>query len=526
MRKSQFQIWMESVPGAQLLLTLGVAAAVVVLMVSSLVPPSRTTVATASGATTTEGGVALQPGDAVAGNGGEGLSAGIGGGGGTAGIGGRAGGAGGSGSGASSGPIKLTKSDRGVDENSVLIGFLTVDLHGLDATGYAPPLRKDINAVVDAYVDEANKNGGINGRKIRAEKRAVDPTSLDSQTQACIYMTRDAQVFGVVTTATNIRIESQKCYTHDNPTAYTHSYPMSQEFQAEAGFQGVAGGLDMSANRNLTRIAKEWAVAAKNDPLGSKPPDTGPFLKGGETVGVLTEECEPSYSQVIQKVFVPMLKSSPAVPKEVVLETTACDPGVQQTQASNAAQSFRSKNVTHVFLALNYISVQAFLQTADLFPTGAFKYSASDYNGVSADFFTRHWSMTQWDRVRGITVTYSGYKAAGNPITPEQKRCSDILVRHGLPGTEQGDPDSHAEVGGICDEFDIMVAAARAAGPNLTRAGWAYASQRLGRVPFQGIPSASYVAGKFSGGDTVADIEWHKECTCYYQISRYRPAQF
>jgi hypothetical protein len=243
-------------------------------------------------------------------------------------------------------------------------------------------------------------------------------------------------------------------------------------------------------------------------------------------VGVLTEQCEPSFTQVIKNVFIPMLDAPPAKPSRVELLTTACDPGVQQGQASNAAQQMRSNGVTHVFLALNYISVEAFLKTADLFPAGTFKYYASDYNGVSADFFTRHWSTTQWNRVRGITVTYSGYKAAGNPTTAEEKRCSDILKRHNLPGFDQGNPDSHAEAGGMCDEFDIMVAAARAAGPNLTKATWSQAGQRLGKVPVQGIPVVTYSPGKFSGGDTVASIEWHAECTCYHQISGYRTAQF
>lgn len=511
--KTQFQIWLESAPGRHIGVAFLSVAALTALIIASLLPPGGGSVATQAGLPGAQAGSELQPGEA----GGGGDSSALTGGGGVPGIGGP--GSGGVGKGTSGGPIKLTKSDRGVSESEILIGFLTVDLKGLEVTGYAPPLRKDVDAVIDAYVGEANKNP-INGRKIRTIKRKVDPTSLPNQSEVCLAMTRDAQVFGVVTTVTNIRKESQSCYTQDNPTAYTHSYPMSQEFQA------AAGGLELSANRNLTRIAKEWAYAAKTDALGSKPPDTGPFLKGGEVAGVLTEECEPSYSDVIQKVFIPMLKSPPAAVKDVKLATTACDPGVQQGQAATAAQKLFSDGATHIFLALNYISVEAFLHSADSFPPGTFKYFASDYNGVSADFFTRHWSGDQWDRVRGVTVTYTGWKKAGNPITAEQKRCSDILVRNGLPGFSETDPDADAEAGGLCDEFDIMVAALRAAGPNLTRAGWAYAGQRVGKVPTQGIPSVTFSPGKFSGGDTVADIEWHRDCMCYAQISGYRPARY
>lgn len=358
MKKTQFQIWLEAAPGAQLGLTLATTVAVVALIISSLVPPAKTGITTEAGASGGGAGSALEAGEFGGATAGEGAIGGIAAGGGAGGgVRGTAGG-GGPATGAGSGPVKLTKSDRGVDENSVLIGFATVNLRGLEVTGYAPPLRKDINAVIDAYVDEVNKNGGVNGRRVRSVKEQVDPTNLDNQKEVCTRMTRDHQVFGVVTTATNIRKESQQCYTQDNPTAYTHSYPMSQEFQAKAG------GLDLSANRNLTRIAKEWAVASKSDPRGSKPPDSGPFLKGGEVVGIVTEECDPSI-EVIRKVLIPMLESPPAAPKRVELATTACDPGVQQGQASNAAQQLRSAGATHIFLALNYISVEAFLKTAD-----------------------------------------------------------------------------------------------------------------------------------------------------------------
>lgn len=517
MNKSQFEVWFEAASGARLLGFVVALTAVLALVVGSLPSPST-------------GGIGSRRG--IPGSVADALAAGEAGGdqafdaAGAGGSGGQESGAGGAGSsgvaaGGASGTGRLNKSDQGVDETSIRMGFLTVNLRGLEVTGYAPPLRSDINAVIDAYVDEVNKAGGINGRRIQPEKRAVDPTSLENQMEICQVMTRDLKVFSVVTTVTNIRKESQECYLYLNPTAYTHSYPMSQEFQA-------GSGLDLSANRNLTRIAKEWIHAAKTDPLGSRPPDTGPFLKGGEVVGVLTENCEPSISQVIKKVLIPALEAPPSKPSRIELLTTACDPGVQQAEAGQAATVMASRGVTHVLLALNYISVEAFHKTADADPTRKFKYYASDYNGVSADFFTRHWSKDQWDRVRGITVTYSGYKAAGNPTTAEEKRCSDILKRHGLPGFfEPGtNPDSHAEAAGMCDEFDIMVAAARAAGPNLTRSTWSNAGQRLGKVPTQGIPSVTFAPGKFSGGDTVASIEWHGECTCYQQISGYRNAQF
>ena len=148
---------------------------------------------------------------------------------------------------------------------------------------------------------------------------------------------------------------------------------------------------------------------------------------------------------------------------------------------------------------------------------------ASDYDGMAADLFTKNFPATQWDRTQGISSGYSGWLRAGHGLTPAQKRCSDILVAHGLPAMK--DDAANGEVISQCDAFlNILVPAAKAAGPNPTRAGWAQAAPRLGHVDVAGFQACTYTPAKYSCGDSYASVEWRREFQGYIQISGYRPA--
>src|SRR5206468_3351009 len=146
----------------------------------------------------------------------------------------------------------------------------------------------------------------------------------------------------------------------------------------------------------LDRIAKEWANAAKE--LG--------FIKGGEKVGIFTDQCEPS-NTVLRKVLVPALKAVGT--QEPKIAATNCSPEAQQSEVPGIVVQMKSAGITPRVMATSYVGVHNFLQTAD---GQAYKpkYFASDYDGLTSDLFTKNFSENQWDRVKGITVGYNGWK--------------------------------------------------------------------------------------------------------------------
>jgi ABC-type branched-subunit amino acid transport system substrate-binding protein len=410
-------------------------------------------------------------------------------------------------SGGNKGPVRLAATDRGVTAKTVKLGFLVVNPGGLDKAGFALGLRGDMEQVVHAYVDYVNHHGGINGRMIDPQIRRTDPTDVNDQKAACKSMLLDRKVFGVSDTATTLLSDAQGCYTIEGKTPFTHSYPLS------TGFQAQGGGLDVSANRALDRIAREWAREATRQG----------FIKGGEKVGYLTEACQPSLT-VIQKIFVPALKR--AGTQEPVAGITDCDPRSQQSQVPNIVLRMNTQHVTHMFMAANFVAVQNFLTNA-VAQSYKPKYFISDYAGLTDDFFTKNFPEDQWDRVHGITTLLFGAKAAGKPMAPGTRFCNNILVAAKVPeGGLDHIENEDAEAAGMCDEFFIMVEALKAVGPNLTRAGWAQAVQRLGAVQTATVHRVVFSPGKTSGGDDIATVEWRRGCKCYIQISGYRAGHY
>jgi hypothetical protein len=488
-----------------------VVAAVIALVGYSFVPPEQLTTMSPVGSVppgAEAGVVAGGPGGAAAGPGAVDPGGSTGGavpGGAAAGAGAGRGAGGGAGDGSVTTGAALTATDRGVTADEVRIGFLLLNPGGLDEAGFALGFRSDIEKVVDALVAEVNAEGGIHGRRLTAVTRKVDPTSQQDQIAACSYLLLDQKVFGVVDSATTIYSATQRCYTIDGQTPFTHSYPLSSEFMESSG------GYDVAANRNLTRIAREWAAEARA---------TG-FLAGGETVGVLTDACEPSNS-IIHSVLVPGLRDAGAGAVKVV--QIDCDPAAAQSQVPSAVLQMKAAGVTHILMATVYVAVQNFLQSAEMQGYRP-EYFVSDYDGMVNDYFAQGFPPAQWDRVRGITTLLFGAAAAGKPPAPGTTRCSDILRRHGLRGLDDIEV-ADAEAGAICEELDIMVRAARAAGPGLTRAGWARAVSTLGSIEAATVAAVGFAPGKHSGGDSITTVEWRRECRCYVQISDSRPGRY
>jgi hypothetical protein len=203
----------------------------------------------------------------------------------------------------------------------------------------------------------------------------------------------------------------------------------------------------------------------------------------------------------------------------VTVGQTDCNPEAQQTQTPNVVTQFNLAGITRVFPATSYVGVQVFLQAAQgqsYHP----RYFTSPYDGLDLDLFTQNFNPDQFDGSLAISAGYSGYARAGKPQPPFQKFCSDILTAHGLPRLDMN--DQNAEARAMCDNLFLFVAAARKAGPVLTRAGWAQQSSNLGRFDSGGQSVSVFRPGKFSGADQIQTIQWHRDCTCFTSLSDFR----
>jgi hypothetical protein len=538
----QIRLWLRDAARSQVALTLAAVAAVVALLVASVsqTGPAKGSQDALSGGDTQAGGQvdgSTGGGSSSTGTGGSstgGATATTGaptGAGGTSGSSfGGTGGTGGTGGGGSSGSsttggsagtsgstsgssgssttggtngtkgFDIAKStDRGVNncaglKTCVKLGFLVSKIGGLDASGFALNLRGDIQTVIGDYVDYQNKHGGLNGRPIVPVFRTVDPVDNNDQLQACTQLTQDDKVFAVIDTASLIFANSQTCFIRDNKTPLLHGYAESEAFM-DAG-----KGYDVSETRSLDRIAIEWA-----DEIGKLK-----FLKGGEHVGVLEDNCEPSATVVDKLLIGGIMKYHPASVKKYQSDCTAAS---AQAQPPALQQQMCIDGVTHVLLATSFVAAQTFLQSADGGPCGTgakkYQYMASDYSLLAGDLFTRNFSKRQFDGSLAISNEFTGIAAS----SPQTKFCSSILTAAGEPGVDN--TYSNADATAICDYFFIFVKTSLKVGPNLTRSAWAQAVQSLGEFNGSYSPKSVFSPGKTNGGELVHSMTWHQDCTCY-----------
>lgn len=392
--------------------------------------------------------------------------------------------------------------DRGINNCGtpkicVHLGVLIAKIGGVDQSGQALGLRPDIEKVVNALVADQNKHGGLNGRQIVVKFRVIDPVDDGDQVTACHELTDPSSgVFGVLDTAGFIFADSQKCLAQDNATPYVHGYAESE------GFMDASKGYDVSETRSLDRIAVEWA-----DEMG-----TLKFLTGGEKVGVLEDNCEPSHS-IVDKYLIPGIKALKVA--SVKTYESDCSAAYAQSQPPALEQQMCVDGVTHVVLATSFVAAQTFLQAADGSPCGSgpakFRYMASDYSLLAGDLFTRNFSKAQFDGSLAITNFYTGI-AKGSA---QQAACSKVLKAAGLAGLDNTYPNADANA--LCDNFAIFTKTALKVGPNLTRPAWAQAVQSLGEFDGAFSPKSVFAPGKTSGGELVHAMTWHADCTCYRQ---------
>lgn len=519
----QIRLWLRTAARSQVALAAVAVAAVVALLVASMPQDAHPATSTDSLGQTTGGGTGGQVGTSTTGGTtgagtstttgttvgpGSGTTTGL--------VGGTSGSTGGSASGtsgtATSGSagtgttggagFDITKAtDRGVNncaghKTCVKLGVLIAKIGGLDASGFALAVRTDTQQVVQAYIDDQNKRGGINGRPIVPVFRTTDPISEDDQNQACTQMADDQKVFAVIDTQSFIFAKPQACLTQTKKTPYVHGYAESE------AFMDAAHGYDVSETRSLDRIAVEWV-----DEIARLR-----FLKGGEKVGILEDNCEPSHS-VVDKYLVAGIKK--LKPASVKTYESDCSAAYAQSQPPARQQQMCIDGVTHVVLATSFVAAQTFLQSADNGPCGSgarkYKYMASDYSLLASDLFTRNFNKNQFDGSLAITNFYTGI----TKTSAQLQRCSAVLKKAGLPGLDNTYPNADADA--MCDYFALFVKAATAAGPDLTRAGWAAAIQQLGRYDGAYSPQSLFAPGKTNGGELVHAMVWHADCTCYRQ---------
>lgn len=395
-------------------------------------------------------------------------------------------------------PLRAT--DQGVDSSQVKIGFVINNLGGLQASGQAQGQRDDVRQVIAAYVDYVNKTGGIAGRKVTPEIVEQDPLNPNTVQAACVELGEQKKVFGVVDP-----LSTAPCYALKYKLPHTtENLQRTQDLLKRAPYEA-------STFINIDRTDRNWVYGANDAGFFQTAYDGRPA-----TFGLLAHaNTEPGPGHV-EQVLKPALRD---IGVKIAAEYRITpNPARAASEMAQAVLAMKQANVTRMFLSVGFLDVTNFLNQAEAQEFRP-KYFASDLGAHTQNFQAQNFNPKQWENTQAITSTHSGQSAAGKPISPATKQCSDILKAAGLPGIKD-----EGDLIGItyCDTFFLMVQAARNVGPELTRRAWGAALQGLGDFPSAYTARSNYRRDKFDGGDDVAYIRWRSSCRCWVQTSNFK----
>jgi hypothetical protein len=406
------------------------------------------------------------------------------------------------------GPLRAT--DEGVTAESIKLGFGIINWGPAEEFGIVTGMRIDVPEAIDAFVAHANERGGVLGRRIEPVKVSPSIGSLDEQRQKCLELTETEEVFAVVDSWSFWLEPASACITAEHQTLLLNGSPGSAD-NVRLGFP-----YGVSLYKDNNRKMKDLVVAAR---------DTGFFdpARGFEKLGIFAD-C-----------FAPAMLDAPNDGLHAHLESVGVtawsefrmDCAGDNRGGREAARQFAQDGVTHVLLVSRPPAVKDFVRAAgaDLFYP---EYFTGDYLNVILGGLVEDFEPIGFHGALGVTQTHAGEGAVGKPLSPLAQKCSDILVEHGLQPISSAPPDdigNDLEILELCESFFLFLQVATAAGPELTRLAWIDALSRVGEFHGASVDLSRFDRpGKTTGGETMKLVQWHRDCTCWKELTEFGPA--
>lgn len=399
---------------------------------------------------------------------------------GTTGAAGTAGTTGTASGGTTGGPTQLKATDVGVTATSIKVGVALLNIGAASSfvaiPGQDPAQQKK---QWQAFIDEINKNGGILGRKIQPYYETVDVTDDNSGKAACTTFTETYRVFAVFTGNTGITPE---CVAAQHKTLDIGDFTNAQPATVRA-----AGGLLVTRGPTGARLFSDWARALER--LGK--------LKG-RTLGLIIDN---DSQELGKQGLVPTLRSMGyRIAYTAVVDR---DPSTGPGQSSTHAPQMQAAGVNTVLDATTFANMSAFVNAADKQQWKP-QYVVSSYNGNDVGLFYSGMPAS-WNGA--IAVSYTGFgRTKGRPEPALSRECRSRYNKQ-TGSSMQADDVNVSQTVQACTHLNLLVTAARAVGPDLTRARFSSAVQTLGAFPFHGL-GGSFRPGKFDWADDVRAMVW------------------
>lgn len=401
-------------------------------------------------------------------------------------------------------PSARTASDVGVTGDEARIGAILHDIGAAGRFGVSSPAADIENqrAAYQAYFDEVNAAGGVNGRRLTPVYRTYDVTSEDSARAVCNQLTEGDRVFAIL--AMELVGPPVLCVTEQHGTLL-----ISEDGHPDQYYRR-SNGLAFTSDPSRARTFRNQ-VAELHDQR----------VLRDRRIGILTGEFSDEYLAV-DEALIPALRS---YGYEVAhYAKLSGDIGTAQGQVPLAVRQMQAAGVDVVFLAINLVAATNFAQTADAQGYRPL-YLTNDANASTTEIYLT--GMPDSFEAIGITTFRTGEARIGRPEPAYDRGCREQFERSSGLSADRNDPDSPYGIAmNACNLVRILAAGMRGAGPTLTRAGTSESLRSLEPFDMAFTPAGSFGTTKFDAPDFIRTARSVMSCRCWEPVDEYRRSQF
>ena len=352
-----------------------------------------------------------------------------------------------------------SSSTPGVSKDEIKVGVTYVDLDAIRSV--TDISHGDYEKSYHAVIDDLNKHGGVNGRKVVPVFAKVNPIGTAPAQEACLKLTEDDHMFAVI-----------GFFYFDAPLCYVaqHNTP-------------ILGG--QITSKNLAQAKAPWTTLDSGAEVGARVVDA--LAKAGELkgkVGIITLANDEQ--GLLNDVVLPALKRNKIKGTSAILDASTTDTVAITQQAGTFLERFKADGVKTVLVVGGAPStVISALAKTDYRPhlVGT---SASTMSGAALN------KATDPSVMKGAVTADIGTDFND----PSLQKCYRLVEKATgnkiLETPATGQPDYQASASSACRYVALFAALAGAAGKSPTVASFGKAAQKLGSVTIPGSGTITY----------------------------------
>jgi len=351
----------------------------------------------------------------------------------------------------------------GVTKDEIKIGITYPDLEAIRRVTNTN--HGDYEKAYRAVIDDLNKQGGVDGRKLVPVFAKIDPLGTAPAQEACVKLTEDEKVFVAMSF---FNADAPLCFvqSHDTPILGGQTTAANLE-KAKAPWTTLESGAEL-APRQVDSLAKAGA------------------LKGKLGIVAIADDQEALLESVVE----PALKQHKLSGTTAIIDAPSNDPVAAVQQASTIMERFKSDDVKTVLLVGGAVSaVTNALSKTDYRP----KLAATNARNVASAASN---PATDPAVLKSVVVADAGFDFSDPALkkcfaTVEKATGNKIVI-----DVPQGEPQYRVSAQTACEYVSLLSTLLKAAGKNPTVASFGKAIDATETVNVTGLVPAFSMANQ------------------------------